>query len=730
MDEVLHIALGAGIFLAVNGALMTGAHRVASILPEGLSGPDRLISLISIAAIQIVLVTVGAGALGILGTISVCLGSIVLSFVLLTALHGHRRTPWLKEMLSDAVSAIREEPLTAVAAIPGIAAMALVFMYALPRPPLGFDPLNYHLTIAANAIQHHDFSILFFPPYFDLYSYFPANGDAFSIWAILPFGCDLLLPLVNVPFVVMLVLSLYSIARSVDVGRAASVAATSALTTLPMMFMLVTESYVEVPLWALFFAAVRLCMVSAAGRTAGVFLVAAGLCGLMVGTKTTGILMAALAFGVHAMLSFPPGKSTLRCLGGLGRRLLIMGGAIGLIGSYFYFRNLYLAGNPIYPYPVRLFGTVVFPGQGDLDIRLAATSLWTHLDYLWYSGKLSEALVGEVFGFNSSWGLGPTGLFALFVGAPLGIVACGSAAARFRLEARRLESALFIAGALVLLAYLFMPYSGKFLYSNTRFAYPGAVLLALTAIGMMTRSGISNRITAALFLMLQAATFPFTNIPITKTAGLVLAGAAALTTLFTLAVMYLRDRGTLKSNGSGTTRKALVWIGVVAISLFALASLHHVRERDRVRFYREADEPYRLMVSYYAPCLAAVEHHLPEGRLAIALEARRRGFLFPMFGSHLTREIMYVNIGQNDGRYPHMYPFGNPRMEPDAKAWYRHMMDARPDALLTFPTKSENEIPVESFWARDRLDVFDLVFESNDCELFLIDTEKLARIPQ
>ncbi len=692
---------------------------------------DRFLAAFSLALFQAVGITLGAAALGLLNPAVVGATSVAVSMALVLGARLARRgraasgtrplgAPIVGSAITHAIGKFRvSDPLTPVVVVPGVAFFLLIFLHAVFRPPMGFDSLNYHLTIAATAIQTHGFPIVFLPPYFDLYAWLPANGAVFSIWTLLWMGCDLWIAFVNVPFLAALVVSLYLLARDLGLERPPSAALTSAFVTVPMFAMLATESYVEVPLWAMFFVALRFALTSAR-EDPGAFPVVAGLCGVMAGTKTVGLLLAFLAFVVHASVAFRPSLDSVRIL--LRRTAYVLAGFL-IFGSFFYIRNYIESGNPIYPVPVRVFGHEVFPGQTDLDSRLGATTVATHLDFLWSSGKLVRAVLGEVFTPNSSWGLGPTGLAAILLGLPFGLKALAA-------RTHRPASALFVAGLLVLAAWLFLPYGGKFLFFNVRFAFPGAVLLGLVAAsGLAALLPSCPSLLTSGIVLLQVSSFFFTNVPVSTTAGVAVATLVVMAGLAVLARRLADDRN-LSIQGfqlpASRPRRALVLAGVLGIALFVVTRWHGTRDRGRIASYREATEPYQLQVAEYADCLAAVERHVPRGRLAVALERHRRGFLFPLFGSHLQREVLYVHNGPEDSRLHSDYPSGNPRLRPDRDSWLRHLAEASPDALLVFLDPVEGEIPIESRWASARRDLFSLEFRSDRCELHRIDKRRLV----
>ncbi len=725
MDDALHVIVGSLLTFLVHGALWAGAGSMAAMLSRATGLADRFLATFSLATLQAVGVTLAAAALGLLTPAVVGGASLTVSLALYLigrvvrqdpAADAVQTTGWFRAHTRAWRDSVRSDPWPLLVTLPGLAFYLLLFLHALPRPPMGFDPLNYHLTIAATAIQTHGFPIVFLPPYFDLYAWFPANGAVFSVWAMLWMGCDLWLALVHVPFLTALVVSLYLLARDLGLERAPAAALTSASVTVPMFAMLATEAYVEVPLWATFFVALRFALASARGHPR-LFALVAGLCGVLAGTKTVGLFLAFLVFAAHASVAFRP---SLQCVRVLLRRAAYLLAGLLVFGSFFYIRNYIQSGNPIYPMPVRLFGHEVFPGQAALDSRLAATTVAAHLDYLWPSGRLLRAVLGEVFTPNASWGLGPTGLTAILLGIPFGLKGLAT-------RTDRQTPVLFLAGLSLVVAWFFLPYGGKFLFSNVRFAYPGAVLLGLVAASGLARILPSGSpFCVAGTLLLQGATFFFTNITVTTTSGV------AVVTVVVAAGLAVLARGPVSGHRivvggwpASRPRRALVVAGLLGIVLFGLVQWHDARDRNRIASYREATEPYQLQVAEYADCLAALGRHAPRGRLAVALEPHRRGFLFPLFGSHFQREVLYVHNGPEDSRLHSDYPYGNPRLHPDHDSWLRHLAAASPDALLVFLDPVEGEVPIESRWASTRPDLFRLEFRSDRCELYRIDNRQL-----
>lgn len=138
--------------LVVCGALAWGALRVSSRLPESVGGLARLDASLAIALLFIVLLTTGLGALGLLHRWVVLPAALLLSLAMgLVPVRATARTVYgrVRNAIADGC---RVEPGVLLAAVPGLVAVALAVGYALTRPPLGYDALNYHLPLAAHYL--------------------------------------------------------------------------------------------------------------------------------------------------------------------------------------------------------------------------------------------------------------------------------------------------------------------------------------------------------------------------------------------------------------------------------------------------------------------------------------------------------------------------------------------------------------------------------------------------
>jgi len=275
----------------------------------------------------------------------------------------------------------------------------------------GTDAAHYHVPVAVNlALGASPFDL---PATQHLY---PMAGSMVAAWFIVPTHDALVVDLAMcLPFL-LLAASLNGLFRAVTglTGLGWATWLSAALFATPIFR---TSALVSADLW---FAAsfVATAAVMAEARAAGgwsrrrLVLLALAL-GLLVGSKTTGALAAALLAAVYLVLALP---SVLRAPGGrwagrwAGRLAATAGlGVLALgTGGVWLVRNWIHYGSPLAPTGVSLFGIQIFPGE-----------IWQATSYLSVMGDLqrdaSYTLTSRTAYFTDQW-FGPWFLWALVPG--------------------------------------------------------------------------------------------------------------------------------------------------------------------------------------------------------------------------------------------------------------------------------------------------------------------------
>ena len=153
--------------------------------------------------------------------------------------------------------------------------------------------------------------------------------------------------------------------------------------------------------------------------------------GITVGIKSTGLLLAAMTYVLHLSLTFKANRKTwFKVNGQFTLWMIIM---ILVLGSVFYIRNWIIAGNPIFPVPLSLPFIGPLTSLEHYSYSLPHSTFMAQWDFLLYSGKWLNAILGESITLSGGWGLGPLGLMALFLVPILVAVAVRKSAIRLEI---------------------------------------------------------------------------------------------------------------------------------------------------------------------------------------------------------------------------------------------------------------------------------------------------------
>lgn len=235
---------------------------------------------------------------------------------------------------------------------PSLLLVALQTLVVLPLPPDDWDAMTYHLFLPARWLQEGGF--VHVPTVFgdSTPAFAPQNGALLFTWFLAIFGDDRIVGVIQVGALVLLAASLWKLLRRLGAGPEAAAMAVATLPWLVSLQRWTFTAQVDV-----FLAAFWLCAVAfLLGEGARSELVFGGLVlGLALGTKTIGLPLAVGLLGIAAP----------RLVRAPRRDLLLFAGAVGLTGSYWWLRNFWLYGNPLFPLDLSIGSWRVLPGVFD-----------------------------------------------------------------------------------------------------------------------------------------------------------------------------------------------------------------------------------------------------------------------------------------------------------------------------------------------------------------------------
>lgn len=226
------------------------------------------------------------------------------------------------------------------------------------------DAPIYHLYFAARWWKDGRLSLIPVPFGESAATYFPANGDLWFTWLMTTWGGDRLARIGQAPFLGLAAVAVWGIARRLKASRNASLLAVCWFVSSTPLLIFSFEANVDSIFIASYLIAVHFFLsVLVDGEGAPTLILGGLAAGLALGTKTVGLVfippLLLMALGImglqrrSARKLAVPGLSVLLCL---------------LIPSAFWYgRNLFLTGNPLYPLNLRLFGRTVLAGWYDRD---------------------------------------------------------------------------------------------------------------------------------------------------------------------------------------------------------------------------------------------------------------------------------------------------------------------------------------------------------------------------
>ena len=478
--------VGLAFFAGVVGAPVAAATVVIRRRLAHLRGVERTVACAILVTSGLIAVHVVPGIAGVLSRTTVLICALV---VLVAAVFVRR-----KELPASAGSAppgAEDEHLSLViaaiaAAVVGLALLAVTWQnFSVPTTDI--DSLDFHLPGVAAWIQSGSlWDVTHFLPYHQS-AYYPANGDVVFLAAVLPWRSDVFIRLVNLPFLGVAALAVYSLASRLGAARSSAILTGAVFAALPVALTATTSGALTDIVFVGMFAGGVLFLVRHFSTGRGSDLVLAGLgLGVAFGTKWYGVSSVVIT----VVMWVGAGLAARRPWRLVAKHLAALSLLVAAAGGVWLVRNLAASGNPVYPQEVRLFGVTIFEAARDFGRECSG---FTIAHYLGDFGILRRYVLPA---FRSSFAL--PGM--MLVGAS--VIALGAALLRRRTHdaVRRLEVPVVIAMSLCAIAlaaaYVVTPYSAfgledepLFVGSNTRYLLPALVVAACSGAWGIARLG-------------------------------------------------------------------------------------------------------------------------------------------------------------------------------------------------------------------------------------------------
>ena len=551
----------------------------------------------------------------------------------------------------------------ALALLPGALILFAASVRSFAAPPLGWDSLTYHLFRAGRWVHDGHASVVTAPDAWGYYEWFPRTGDSFWSWALLGMRDGGLLAAGGALVLAGVALAAYATARAMGAGRPDALLAAGAVALTPAVANAVNVAYVDNTVLALTLAATALGIDGMRRRAPGAIALSGLALGLAGATKYS--MLQPLA-GAVLILAWAAGPRLAAVFAASATAPLVLECADRWMRT----------GSPFWPFRFALAGREIFPGNEELTLLL--------------QGKL--ALPGQaVFDAPSFFGW----LFSpgrhefaqcLGVGPVFPLIAVLAAFILTRALRDREHRAIALFGAAIALL--------------TITATLGEDNLALRTLWAQTYARFTMPAFALAIVAASAACSPWSR------------GALALHVLLGAALAW--PHGWSSVDGSGAARAlvpvaagiALAWMAgrvtrmrarparipvvVAASALPLLLLLPGIRTDLRYAIYERASQPspsfdmHELNRRYAGawPLWRALDDGTPH-RIAVAAGFDGTGhnlYLFPLLGSRLQNEIVYVPPA-SDGRVIDYRDEGAMTAAASHAAWTARLAEDRVDAF-------------------------------------------------
>jgi hypothetical protein len=249
----------------------------------------------------------------------------------------------------------------------GVAAVGLTLLAAtligegsllLPVKVVSDGPI-YHLPFAIRWWKAGRLELVAAPFGENAATYFPAVGDVWFCWLVTAWGGDRLARVGQAPFLLLAAMTAYALARRLGAGRPAALVATAWFVTCAPLLLFSFEANVDTLFIAGYLLAAYFFLRHALGDDGLPALALGALAaGCAMGTKAVGVVFVPplLALGVLSALR----HGTTRWVKLLGA-LLVAVDPLSVAG-FWYARDAWLTGNPLYPLHLEAFGRVWLSG--------------------------------------------------------------------------------------------------------------------------------------------------------------------------------------------------------------------------------------------------------------------------------------------------------------------------------------------------------------------------------
>ncbi|HEB12095.1 MAG TPA: phospholipid carrier-dependent glycosyltransferase [Actinobacteria bacterium] len=375
---ILFLFLNTFIFLPWYGLQSRQSHTVASrlLIASVLSIAQIMVSIFLLGLPKPLLTAVN------LAILNVGFSSILLIFVIA------RRKLWgsLRDLSAATIEVFqtinRETILKILALLTAVTIVWIILLGAI-YPSIEWDALMYHLPAVGHYMQQQSLADPALP--MDAYSKygidgsvwvnsFPKNIELIFLWATIMPGHDKLVDLVELGFGLIGIVAVYALATRMGVTRKWAICAGFLFFLTPIVIAQSRSNLIDLSNSVLILIALALLYPGRARRQRNEIIIAGIAVGIVVGAKWSGLMfLPVLWLMLVGQRLYWNHSSQLPKLNKLLYESVFFLGPAFLFGSYWYLKNWYMYGNPLWPFRISVLGIRVFDGVLNNTAVMAGT---------------------------------------------------------------------------------------------------------------------------------------------------------------------------------------------------------------------------------------------------------------------------------------------------------------------------------------------------------------------
>jgi hypothetical protein len=636
------------------------------------------------------------GTLRVLSLQNVIISSFVVLFIVLAIVKiGRIKTEFrLQETFYSVVDSLKFNKIEflCLSVLLGFAVTKIIIN--LVNPPFGWDNLNYHFTFPVEWLKHGNLVnpiVAFCDP---SPSYYPINGSLFFLWLILPLKNVFIADLGQVPFFIIAFLTVYALARKLNLSKEYSLFSASLFTLVPNYFKQLEIAYIDIMVAALFLIALYYLFLLNRGEPIRNTILFSISLGLLVGTKTTALPFAFILYIPFLYYCFSRLKPKKFLLLTLASILFVI-----LSGGFVYLRNFFETGNPLYPLNLQLFNKIIFKGVIDSSVYRAHTLV---SDY-----SLAKILFSEGLGAQTVIFILP----AILLGLPITII-------KRKKDLNFNHIYFLILPILLILAFRFI-----IPLANLRYLYASLGIGVILGFYLVDILNLPKKIIITLLAICIFASI----------AELASHLELVISILFS-SVLFFRLPYLLKFIKNKEKYKILFFVLIV---LFLILT---ILEKDYVK---NEYQRYIKMVKYsgFWPDATKAWFWLDQNTKGDNIAYVGRPIPFPLYGTNFKNNIYYVSVNKTEPARLHFfknskYIWGydgesmhkafeenkNYRSMSDYQTWLNNLLKHNTDYFFVYSLHQTKAIqfPIEDLWAVDHPEIFNLVFRNDTIHIYKI----------